>query len=93
MENNVKKLAKNNTLCNNNLQVKFYLNNIKKRLRELKVKDEEISELLNNSLEVLRTMKKQGQSMENRLKLFNYAICKILGYKRDKKQKKEEVND
>lgn len=75
-----------NTLCNNNLQVQFNLKLLKKKLKELKTKDEDMFILINNSLEVLRTMKKQGQSMENRLKLLKTHI-EACGFKRIKKGK------
>lgn len=87
MENKVRELIKEDTLCNNNLQVKTYLANMKKRLKKLGIKDDELSELINDSLETLRIMKRQGQRMEDRLRAYFTAITS-LSFERVKRKKR-----
>jgi len=87
MNDKVRKLIKESTLCNNNLQVKFYINSMKKRLKELGVADEILSELMNDALETLRVMKKSGQSLENRCRLYRSHI-EACGFVRKNKRKK-----
>lgn len=68
------------TLCNNNNWVQFKLMSFRKR-----TKDPEVKTLINECLDILRCMKKQGQHMENRLREYVHSIEK-LGFerKRDK---------
>ena len=68
------------TLCNNHSQIIHNLQEIKKLTN-----DANIRALVNDTLDFSRYCKKQGQRMENRLKLFNDTICRVLGYTRDRK--------
>ena len=79
---------KEETLCSNNLQVKHDLQQLKKKLKKLGVVDEEIYSHINEGLEVLRVMKKQGQAMENRLYAYVKAITS-LSFVRVRKGKKK----
>ena len=85
MKDKIRKLTKESTLCNNNLQVKFYLNSIKKILKKLGITDEFLSELINDALETLRIMKKQGQKLEDRCRLYRSHI-ESCGFVRKKKR-------
>ena len=71
------------TLCNNH-------NEIISNLREIKklVKDSKVREIINATLEISRFCKKQGQHMENRLKAYSQSIID-LGFERVRKEKKE----
>ena len=71
------------TLCNNHNQIIHNLQEIKKL-----TKDEQIREILNDTLDFSRYCKKQGQRMENRLKSYKNAITE-LGFQRVRKEKKE----
>lgn len=63
------------TICNNHNQVIFLLKQIKKT--------GDLS-LINEALEYVRHCKKQGQRMENRLRLYHDTISKCLGFTRNK---------
>ena len=65
------------TICNNHNQIIYNLQQMKKYS-----KDEELRKLINESLEIVRFCKKQGQRMENRLKQYKEAI-ENLGFKRN----------
>lgn len=71
------------TLCQNNNFVSGNLRDLKKYLKKngcLLLPDEKhMCKIINACLEDLRIMKKQGQRMENRMKLTRRAIEK-LGY-------------
>lgn len=71
------------TLCNNHNQIIHNLQEIKKL-----TKDEKIREILNDTLDFSRYCKKQGQRMENRLKIYRGAL-EGCGFKRVRKEKKE----
>ena len=71
------------TLCNNHNQIMYNLKEMKKL-----TKDEKIRELINETLEISRFCKKQGQRMENRLKSYKDAITE-LGFQRVRKERKE----
>lgn len=77
MNTKVRNLVKGSTLCNNNLQVKFYLQELKKKLKKLGVSDESVLDLINDSQEVLRVMKKQGQNMENRMRAYHDSVISL----------------
>ena len=81
MNAKIKDLTKGSTLCNNNLQVKFYLQELKKKLKKLGVLDEGILDLINDSQEVLRIMKKQGQRIEDRCRQYRNSV-EALGFVR-----------
>lgn len=72
------------TLCNNHNQIIHNLTEIKKL-----TKDEHIKAIAKETIEYSRYCKKQGQRMENRLKLWNDLITNKMGYKRVRKEKKE----
>lgn len=72
----------NKTLCNNNLEVQSNLKELKKLLKSARF-NPEIIELINNSLQILRTMKKQGQKIENRCRKYRNSI-EALGFHRNK---------
>lgn len=74
MDTKTKDLIKDSTLCSNNLQVKFYLQELKKKLKKLGVADEDVLDLISDSQEVLKAMKRQGQKMEDRLRKYYNAI-------------------
>lgn len=82
MNTKLKEMIKDSTLCSNNLQVKFYLGELKKKLKKMNA-DESLLELVNDSQEVLRIMKHQGQKMEDRLKNY-YSKISELGFIRKK---------
>lgn len=85
MEDKTRELVKGDTLCSNNLLVKHYLNTLKKRLKKLGIADEDVYELINDGLEVLRVMKKQGQKLEDRARLYRSHI-EACGFKRVKRR-------
>lgn len=68
------------TLCNNHNQIIHNLQQLKKY-----TKNTEARELINQTLEYCRHCKKQGQHMENRLRLWNDTITRVMGYKRVRK--------
>lgn len=72
------------TLCNNHNQIIHNLTEIKKL-----TKDEHIKAIAKETIEYSRYCKKQGQRMENRLKLWNDLVTNKMGYKRVRKEKKE----
>lgn len=72
------------TLCNNHNQIIHNLTEIKKL-----TKDEHIKAIAKETIEYSRYCKRQGQRMENRLKLWNDLITNKMGYKRVRKEKKE----
>lgn len=72
------------TLCNNHNQIIHNLTEIKKL-----TKDEHIKAIAKETIEYSRYCKKQGQRMENRLKLWNDLVTTKMGYKRVRKEKKE----
>jgi len=80
---------KRETLCSNNLQVQFNLKQLKKFLKDNKFFTSEAQKALDESLVILRYMKKQGQKMESRLELYNRTITDTLGFVRVKKHRKE----
>ena len=84
MNTKVRNLIKDSTLCNNNLQVKFYLQELKKKLKKLGVSDESVLDLINDSQEVLRVMKKQGQRIEDRCRQYRNSV-EALGFVRKHK--------
>lgn len=67
------------TLCNNNNWVQYKLKAVRKQ-----IKDPDIKFIINECLDILRCMKKQGQHMENRLRDY---VCGIerLGFERKRK--------
>lgn len=67
------------TLCNNNNWVQFKL----KQMRKL-TKDPELKHLVNECLDIMRTMKVQGQHMENRMREYLDSI-ESLGFERKRK--------
>jgi len=75
------------TLCQNNNFVQGNLKDLKKTLKKLGIVDESVYNLINVSLADLRIMKKQGQSFENRCRLYRRSIEK-LGFERTKKETK-----
>lgn len=72
------------TLCNNHNQIIHNLMEIKRL-----TKDEHIKAIAKETIEYSRYCKKQGQRMENRLKLWNDLVTNKMGYKRVRKEKKE----
>ena len=68
------------TICNNHNVIIGNLQRLKKM-----VKDAESREVINETLCFVRHCKKQGQHMENRMKLVNDTICNVLGYQRIRK--------
>lgn len=68
------------TLCNNHNTVIYNLQQLKKN-----VQGEATRRLINETLDVVRYCKKQGQRMEARLKLWNDTITMTMGYKRARK--------
>lgn len=85
MDTKTKDLIKDSTLCSNNLQVKFYLQELKKKLKKISVTDEDVLNLISDSQEVLKVMKRQGAHMEARLKNY-YSKITDLGFVRKKKK-------
>ena len=71
----------NDTICNNNLLVQANLVTLKRKLKANKLKDNELYDLINNSLEILRKMKKQGQNLESRTRKYRESI-EALGFVR-----------
>ena len=71
------------TICNNHNVIISNLIQMKKL-----TKDKELKELIQDSLDFVRHCKKQGQRMENRLKLYKGAM-EGLGFQRIRKEKKE----
>lgn len=67
------------TLCNNHNQIMHNLKQIKKL-----IKNEEVRKILNETLEISRYCKKQGQRMENRMRDYYDSILK-LGFQRVRK--------
>ena len=65
------------TICNNHNQVLFNLRQIKKL-----VKSPEAIQIINETMEIVRYCKKQGQRMENRLRKWNDFITNVMGYER-----------
>lgn len=74
----------NDTICNNNLLVQANLATLKRKLKAQKIKNDELYDLINNSLEILRKMKKQGQSLESRTRKYRESI-EALGFVRIRK--------
>ena len=65
------------TLCNNNIWVQFKLKQLRKKCQ----KNPEMTLLINECLDILRYMKRQGQRMENRMRKYLGSIEK-LGFER-----------
>lgn len=57
------------TLCNNHNQIIHNLQTLKKS-----IKDPELREIINDTLDFSRHCKKQGQRMENRMKKYRQSI-------------------
>ena len=86
VDTKTKDLIKDSTLCSNNLQVKFYLQELKKKLKKIGVTDEDVLNLISDSQEVLKVMKRQGQKIEDRARDYRRHI-EALGFVRKSKQK------
>ena len=67
------KLEFYDTLCNNHNQIIFNLKQVKNALKESNI-DENTLKLLENSIKTCKYCKKQGISMEKRLKKYRLAI-------------------
>ena len=68
-----KKIEFYDTLCNNHNQIIFNLKQVKKVLKESNI-DKNTLELVQISIETCKYCKKQGISMERRLKKYRLAI-------------------
>lgn len=76
------------SLCFNNVTVKNTFRTLKKKLKKLGVNDEDVFLLIDDGLETLKVMKKQGEHMEARLWDYVRAI-ESLSFKRVRKKKKQ----
>lgn len=76
-----------NTLCFNNLCVKENFNKLKKLIKQLGITNVELIAIINDGLETLRVMKKQGQKLEDRCRKYRYSI-ESLGFTRKKRKNK-----
>ena len=75
------------TLCFNNITVKNTFRTLKKKLKKLGITDSELYYLIDDGIETLKVMKKQGEKIEARCREYLTA-CEGLGFQRIKKHKR-----
>ena len=74
------------SLCFNNVTVKNTFRSLKKKLKKLGVTDSDVFSLIEDGIETLKVMKRQGEHMEARLWDYVRAI-ESLSFKRIRKKK------